>query len=526
MKVIHMSCALQAKLLLCVAMLCCATMPLQAADGVWVNNAGDQLWSTAANWSSNVVATGVGATVDFSTLDLVGDTTVHLDSARTLSALIFGDVNIISSAGWALDNNASAGNVLTLEGAPASIRVNALANGKATTVSAVIAGTDGLAKTGAGTLRCTAVNTFTGGFSVEGGTVIPSSERGLGATPPTPDAANISLSNGATLVIAETGDMIFGANRGIVLAPGQQTIAKGTRKKAYIHGVISGSGGVNWDDTTALNGDGGGGGRLNLYAANTFSGDSVILYRGQKDPGVWLHHTLALQNSTLVYETANTPNSSSPQHNLLWFNSGNDSYTLGGLRGNKNLDLSPQGNTCHRLKIGNNNADTLYSGVISSGSDPDAGIAKIGSGTLSLSGVNTYSGETIVSNGTLRLTASGAIANSPRVTLAEGARLDVSDKAMFIMEASQPFVFELDASGSAGQLVATGLDIGSADVTLNVSPLDSARVFVVAEYTSLTGTQFATLNELPERCRIDYAFQGNKIALLCNQDKSVMFILR
>src|SRR5262245_45004487 len=74
-----------------------------AANGLWIATTGTELWSTTGNWSGGVVANGADFTADFGTLNLVANNTVHLDSARTIGALIFGDT--VPSNNWTLDNN-------------------------------------------------------------------------------------------------------------------------------------------------------------------------------------------------------------------------------------------------------------------------------------------------------------------------------------------------------------------------------------------------------------------------------------
>src|SRR4051812_23909865 len=84
-----------------------------AANGTWVvNNTG--LWSTPGNWLANTVASGIDATADFSTVNITADRTVHLDSARTLGTLTFGDATLASN-NWLLDNNGNALNIITLD---------------------------------------------------------------------------------------------------------------------------------------------------------------------------------------------------------------------------------------------------------------------------------------------------------------------------------------------------------------------------------------------------------------------------
>lgn len=133
--------------------------PALGASGIWTNNSGTGLWSTATNWSTGTVADGSGSTAYF-TNDITADSTVHLDSPRTLTTLNFGDGNTGTSASWTLDNNGNSTNILTLAGSSPAITVSALAAGKTATISAVIAGTTGWTKLGASQLILTGNNTF------------------------------------------------------------------------------------------------------------------------------------------------------------------------------------------------------------------------------------------------------------------------------------------------------------------------------------------------------------------------------
>src|SRR3954468_8687145 len=83
----------------------------QAASGTWTNTASG-LWSLSTNWSGSTIANGANFTADFSTLNITSTLTVHLDSARTIGALKFGDTT--PSSNTVLDNNGSAANALTL----------------------------------------------------------------------------------------------------------------------------------------------------------------------------------------------------------------------------------------------------------------------------------------------------------------------------------------------------------------------------------------------------------------------------
>jgi autotransporter-associated beta strand protein len=76
------------------------------------------------------------------------------------------------------------------------------------------------------------------------------------------------------------------------------------------------------------------------------------------------------------------------------------------------------------LTVGSNNLSTEVSGTIADGGSSGGtggSLVKVGSGTLILSGINTYSGPTTVTAGTLRVT--GSIAGSSGVTVNAGATL-------------------------------------------------------------------------------------------------------
>ncbi|QEL24776.1 autotransporter domain-containing protein [Bosea sp. F3-2] len=64
-------------------------------------------------------------------------------------------------------------------------------------------------------------------------------------------------------------------------------------------------------------------------------------------------------------------------------------------------------------------------GTISDGAGPGS-LAKLGTGALTLTGVNTYTGETAISAGTLTLAGQGSIANSSRVLTEAGASFDIA----------------------------------------------------------------------------------------------------
>ncbi|HEX7262376.1 MAG TPA: cadherin domain-containing protein, partial [Luteolibacter sp.] len=152
---------------------------------IWGNAAGGS-WPVAGNWLGGSVGNGSSMFPDFSTLNLTANATVTLDGARTIGGLKFGD-NLPSHA-WTL--NTGTGGPLTL--AVASGTPTVTVNNQTTTINAVIAGNQGLAKTGAGTLTLNGANTYTGTTTVNAGTLTLGASSVL-ASP------SVTVATGATL---------------------------------------------------------------------------------------------------------------------------------------------------------------------------------------------------------------------------------------------------------------------------------------------------------------------------------------
>jgi outer membrane autotransporter protein len=110
---------------------------------------------------------------------------------------------------------------------------------------------------------------------------------------------------------------------------------------------------------------------------------------------------------------------------------GDGNISAGSIAGTGNYYLGS-----NLLTVGGNNLSTTVSGVISdcgdSGSDcsnagaTGGGLIKIGTGTLTLSGANAYTGPTMVNAGTLQAGAVNAFSSASAFTVASGATLDLA----------------------------------------------------------------------------------------------------
>ena len=114
-----------------------------------------------------------------------------------------------------------------------------------------------------------------------------------------------------------------------------------------------------------------------------------------------LAHSQAIQNSTLINPEGIVFDSSVASH----------AFTFGGLSGAGNLALQDNAGSPNAvaLTVGNNNVSTTHSGILSGGGS----FTKIGTGRLILTGPNTYTGATVVSNGMLVI--NGVIASATAV---------------------------------------------------------------------------------------------------------------
>lgn len=72
------------------------------------------------------------------------------------------------------------------------------------------------------------------------------------------------------------------------------------------------------------------------------------------------------------------------------------------------------------------NSVTLASRI---GNNGAGGLTKLGAGTLTFSATNNYKGNTLIAHGTLALSATGLLTNSPQIILSNNAALDVSARS-------------------------------------------------------------------------------------------------
>ncbi|MES2475668.1 MAG: autotransporter-associated beta strand repeat-containing protein [Verrucomicrobiota bacterium] len=168
-------------LLACTAV--CAVSSAYAQNGTWTGVTSFTNWSDTTNWSGGVVANGSGNTADFSTIDVPdGIFYAVVDSPRTIGNLTFGDTNLTTVGSWHLDGNFDPFNILTLAGAPV-VTVNALGTGAYADLALEVSGVAGLTKAGPGHLAMSGLNTYSGGTTLNAGTLSLNTATAIGTGP-------------------------------------------------------------------------------------------------------------------------------------------------------------------------------------------------------------------------------------------------------------------------------------------------------------------------------------------------------
>jgi autotransporter-associated beta strand protein len=215
------------------------TMRLPGSS-VWTNSESGGLWSETANWEGGVIANGMGATADFSQGDVDSQTSVVLDSTRTIGRLVFGDADQSATGAWTLTDNGNPANTLNFAapGTP-SIQVNFTGAAGQSNPDIAIAGaafptlldvavnsSTGLAKSGWGTAILGRIGSFSGPISVTQGRL----KLGPGAVLTVP-TISLAVSTqfevaGGDLTVTGDATMVSGTGVGYVVSAGNASFQR------------------------------------------------------------------------------------------------------------------------------------------------------------------------------------------------------------------------------------------------------------------------------------------------------------
>ena len=131
---------------------------------------------------------------------------------------------------------------------------------------------------------------------------------------------------------------------------------------------------------------------------------------------------------------------------------------------------------------------TISSNITDFDASNKGGISKIGSGTLTLNGTNTYTGATSVNSGTLALGSAGSITSGSVLKIASGATFDVKSKTVGGFTLNNPLTIDVGAA-NAGKLDAAGVALTYGNtLTLNITTSTPLSTYNLFTFTSEAGS--------------------------------------
>jgi autotransporter-associated beta strand protein len=305
---------------------------------------------------------------------------------------------------------------------PVAVNVNNNTVNYSITGGGKITGGASLTKTGAGTLTLQTANDFTGGASLQGGTVDIGAFNGALGT------GNLAMS-GAKLIVANTATAGL-TNSGLTLSGSSNIIeANGATNPLSLPG-LSGSGDLTVTTTVQDK-------LVDLGSNNSgFTGDITISADGVTafNMGARLNGAgSSLPNSVVTLNNGASlrDRATSAQTIQLGALQGDNTSNLMGYQGGS-------GATAKTWEIGALGLSTTFAGTITDGAGSQSTtapthITKVGAGTLTLTGANTYSGDTTIEAGTLSIT-NPYLSDLADVSLLTGATLDLEFVATDVID--------------------------------------------------------------------------------------------
>ncbi|MFZ0435497.1 MAG: autotransporter-associated beta strand repeat-containing protein, partial [Chthoniobacterales bacterium] len=360
-----------------------------------LTNAGTNSWALISN-----SATGnAGTTVFKSAMSYTGGTLI------TNATLQMGNGSLTGSVVGAVTNNGVFQNGFSGTLSLTNLSTNITGNG-------IIA----QAGTGTMTLDASALNNFTGSFAVStNGTLAVTNTNSFGG------GTNLYLANNGTLMAAAgvtniTQNINVTNGTGVIDNASGQTLAlNGTLTKSGTVLVLAGG---SFDVNAQITGSGASGSfnsdlvvsnaTITLVASNNnYVGPTYVIAGSTLSNGI----VNALPTDTLLVLGTNTDGSVTNRYSLNGFN-----QTIAGIASSGNaLNLITNGPGPTAVLTLSGSTNTTYAGTIAG----NIALSRVGAGTTTLSGNNTYSNGTTMDSGGLRIASSNALGTG-QFTLAGG----------------------------------------------------------------------------------------------------------
>jgi len=416
--------------------------PLITGNGnnVTLGSAGNTGTITLNPSSVSYLGAGKTNTLAFGTINVnkagglgAANTTIVINDGITLNNTSGGAVSTTTTYTNQINGNFTWGGTddLTLNGATSlgtagGTSRTITANGSSVlTLGGVISnGTtaNALVKAGAGSLVLSASNTFTGGVVINAGVLRVTSTGSLG------DATGaVTINDGGALSIGNS--YATAATAHDLVVSGNSTFeVTGSRTWGVAGGsnTVTGSGTLNF--VLATSGD-----ALSMVSANSLDSGSTMAF-GASAGTFTVNGTQNNGNAGVNFDLG----SGSVVYRISSLTSTAKTTEFGSLSGGGNtiLEGSALGNLADFVtdtaRVGALNTSTTFSGTIrdgqGAGTNHIVALEKVGTGTLTLSGANTYSGATTVTAGTLKLDTTGgsAAGGTTNLVVGNGANLLIS----------------------------------------------------------------------------------------------------
>lgn len=503
-----------------------ATAP---SNGTWNTGGGD--WGTSSAWLGGIIANGTNSTATFpqgpnGLADNTALTVTDNISGLTIGALEFGGTSWLTNTYTIAGGSGDTLTMATSGGTPYIDVPFSLAVGgspESVTISAVLAGTQGLAKTGGGFLVLSGANSITGGFTVTGSLrdntttsafnnksivetgsangdsiyfnvagVCGSPCRIINYGPPEsdPGASHLGAIRFATSGVNLTGTVTLSGNAGIT--------ARSATSGSFISGQITddGNGYTLRFGRTSTSSSAGSGilvlsnvtMNANSWGGNTTNTDGTLRLgaSGQQIPTGSAAGNFIMTTPGVEFEPGIAPT----LFDLNGFN-----QTINGLSSDSDvpsddlalLVITNGKSAAVTLTVGNNNQNGNYAGLIKSGNS--IALTKIGAGTETLSGANTYNGNTTITAGSLALSGNGSIAGSPDIIVAGGAIFDVSALSSFTLGTGQ-----ILSNSTSTATLAGNFNTASGILSLTYTAGTPSLAIAIGTLTLSTGTRLTINN--------------------------------
>lgn len=364
------------------------------------------------------------------------------------------------------------------------------------TFANAISGFGTVLKIGAGTITLTSGNSYSGGTTVSSGRLVGTTNTAFGSGPitigDTADNASIYLGNRADVSNAVT---VSASGTGTVILGGENT-GTGANAASFLGTITLNrattfSGEVFGDRLTfdgQLTGNVGtlivtGGSRTTFVStANDFVGDIFIT-----GAGTILQASVASASETI-------PNTSSVivgADAFFQLASNGGPETIDALNGAGTVRTFPTQAFGSRLIVGGADGSGSFSGTLVNGTNA-LSITKVGTGTQALSGLNTYTGGTVIGGGILNVNADDALGGpAGAVEIDNGATLQASGG---VTTAARTITL-----GAGGGIIDTtgntvNLDSGSTvtGTTLTKIGAGTLRIAGLQTYDTLTANEGTT----------------------------------